>query len=102
MSRGLAAQGLQVFERAAEVFSLLSTASRLRILDALCRGEMSVNGLAGAIDMPQPTVSQHLNQLFRAGLLVRRKEGVQVFYRVDPNAQDFLRRAIDSLVQERG
>ena len=85
-------------ERAAEVFSLLSTPSRLRILGALCEGEKCVGDLAQATGLPQPTVSQQLSLMFRAGLLARRREGVQVHYRVDEKARGFLCRAIRALV----
>jgi DNA-binding transcriptional ArsR family regulator len=86
------------FERAAEVFSLLSTPSRLRLLGALCEGEKCVGDLAEATGLPQPTVSQQLSLMFRAGLLARRREGVQVHYRVDEKTRGFLCRAVRALV----
>ena len=85
-------------ERAAEVFSLLSAPSRLRILGALCEGELCVGDLVQATGLPQPTVSQHLSLLFRAGLLTRRREGAQVHYRVDARTRGFLCRAVRALV----
>lgn len=85
-------------ERAAEVFSLLSAPSRLRILGALCEGELCVGDLVQATGLPQPTVSQHLSLLFRAGLLTRRREGAQVHYRVDAKTRGFLCRAVRALV----
>lgn len=88
------------YDRAAEIFSLLSAASRLRILGALCEGEKCVNALAAETGLPQSTVSQHLSLLFRAGLLTRRREGVQVHYRVDPKTRGFLCRAVRALVDE--
>ncbi len=98
MATRAAALGTADFERAAEVFSLLSAATRLRILDALCDSEMCVGELAAEVDMPQSTVSQHLSLMFRAGLLARRKEGQQVHYRVEPKTRGFLCRAVRALV----
>jgi DNA-binding transcriptional ArsR family regulator len=89
---------LAVFERAAEVFSLLSASSRLRILTALCDGEMCVGDLAAALDMSQPTVSQQLSLLFRSGLLARRRDGSQVYYSVESKAKEFLCSAVHALV----
>ena len=86
------------YDRAAEIFALLSTASRLRILGALCEGEKCVGELSVATELAQPTVSQQLNLLFRAGLLTRRRQGVQVHYRVDPRTRGFLCRAVRALV----
>ena len=72
----------QVFEKAAELFAVLSTPIRLRIFSELCQGEKSVSQLLERIDVAQPNMSQHLNILYRAGLLGRRRQGAQMFYRI--------------------
>ena len=72
----------RVFELAAELFGILATPMRLRILSALCDQEKSVSQLLQEIDTTQPNLSQHLNLLYRSGILARRKEGTQVIYRV--------------------
>ncbi|WP_101049165.1 ArsR/SmtB family transcription factor [Macromonas nakdongensis] len=72
----------RVFELAAELFGILATPMRLRILSALCDKEKSVSELLAEIDTTQPNLSQHLNLLYRAGVLAKRKEGTQVIYRV--------------------
>ncbi len=72
----------RVFELAAELFGILATPMRLRILSALCDKEKSVSELLADIDTTQPNLSQHLNLLYRAGVLAKRKEGTQVIYRV--------------------
>ena len=63
----------RVFELAAELFGVLSTPMRLRILSALCREEKSVSELLAEIETTQPNLSQHLNVLYRAGVLAKRK-----------------------------
>ena len=75
-------EGARVFELAAEVFSVLSTPMRLRILSALCNQEKSVSQMLEEIDTTQPNLSQHLNVLYRCGVLAKRKQGTQVIYRV--------------------
>ena len=72
----------RVFELAAELFSVLSTPMRLRILSALCIREKTVGELLAEIDTTQPNLSQHLAVLYRTGVLAKRKEGTQVIYRV--------------------
>ncbi|MES2279789.1 MAG: metalloregulator ArsR/SmtB family transcription factor [Pseudomonadota bacterium] len=72
----------RVFELAAELFAVLSTPMRLRVLSALCVREKSVNELLLEIDTTQPNLSQHLAVLYRTGVLAKRKEGAQVIYRV--------------------
>jgi ArsR family transcriptional regulator len=72
----------QVFEKAAELFAVLSTPIRLRIISELCHGEKNVGQLLERIGVPQPNMSQHLNILYRAGLVGKRRQGVQMFYRI--------------------
>jgi DNA-binding transcriptional ArsR family regulator len=71
-----------VFQNAAELFSLLSTPVRLKILSALCDSEKNVSQLLSEIDVMQPNLSQHLSALYKAGVLGKRREGTQIFYRV--------------------
>ena len=72
----------RVVERAADIFSLLSTPVRLRIVLELRSGEKSVSELLGVVHGRQPNMSQHLTMMCRAGLLARRKHGAQVYYRI--------------------
>lgn len=71
-----------VFDDAAELFGLLSTPCRLRIVRALCDGESNVNGLLQQIAVSQPNMSQQLGLLYRKGVVARRKVGAQVLYRI--------------------
>ena len=71
-----------VYESVAELFSLLSTPIRLKIIGALCNGEKNVSQLLAEIDTTQPNMSQHLNTLYQAGVLGKRRDGVQIFYRI--------------------
>ena len=66
-------------------FAVLSEPMRLRLLHALFDGEKPVNALVEATGGTQANVSRHLQNLADAGLLARRKEGLQVFYSIaDP------------------
>jgi DNA-binding transcriptional ArsR family regulator len=73
---------MRVFEVAAELFGVLSSPLRLRIVSALCSGELSVGQLLERVPTTQPNMSQHLSVLYRAGVLTRRREGTQVVYRI--------------------
>jgi len=72
----------QVFELAGEVFRVMSAPMRLKIISALCNGEKNVGELLGEIPTTQPNMSQHLNTLYKAGVLGRRRDGVQIYYRI--------------------
>lgn len=84
----------QVFASAAELFALLSTPIRLRLISALCHEEKNVTQLLREIDATQPNLSQHLATLYRAGILGRRREGTQVFYRLQSQRAATLCRAV--------
>jgi ArsR family transcriptional regulator len=72
----------QVFELAAELFRVMSAPMRLKIISSLCNGEKNVGQLLEEIETTQPNMSQHLNTLYQAGVLGRRREGVQIYYRI--------------------
>lgn len=75
----------EVFESVARYFSVLGEPTRLRILHALCREEKCVNDIIKVTGLAQANVSRHLGLMYQAGLLARRREGTQIFYRVaDP------------------
>lgn len=80
----------QVFERAAELFALMSTPVRLRIVRELLEGEKNVSQLIDSVGASQPNLSQHLATLYRCGLLSRRRDGVHVLYRIAGDRLDVL------------
>lgn len=72
----------EVFETAAEIFRVMSAPMRLKIISCLCNGEKNVSQLLQEIDTTQPNMSQHLTTLYQAGVIGRRRDGVQIFYRI--------------------
>lgn len=72
----------QVFDAAAELFRAMAAPMRLKIVSALCHGEKNVSELLAQIDTTQPNMSQHLQTLYRAGVLARRREGVSIYYSI--------------------
>jgi len=83
-----------VFAMAAELFSLLSTPIRLKIISALCHGEKNVSQLLSDIDTTQPNMSQHLSTLYRAGVLGKRRDATQIYYRIESERAATLCRAV--------
>ena len=72
----------RLFEQFAAVAKALSHAHRLNLLEWLAQGERNVDSLAQAAGLSVANTSQHLQRLHRAGMVVSRKEGLQVFYRL--------------------
>jgi DNA-binding transcriptional ArsR family regulator len=71
------------FDLAVEVFRMLADTTRLRLLWALLDEERSVNELAEAIGKPAAGVSQHLAKLRMARVVRTRRQGNQIFYRLE-------------------
>ena len=71
-----------VFDKAAELFRVMSAPMRLKIISCLCEGEQNVSYLLSKIDTTQPNMSQHLNMLYKAGVLAKQRDGVQIYYRI--------------------
>jgi ArsR family transcriptional regulator len=71
-----------LLENAAETFRVMSAPMRLKIINSLCEEEKNVGQLLDEIDTTQPNMSQHLNTLFKNKILGRRREGVQIYYRI--------------------
>lgn len=69
-----------VLELVAARFKMLAEPMRLRILNELRYGERTVTQLVEALASGQANVSKHLALLADAGMVSRRKEGLNVFY----------------------
>ncbi len=80
MSSGNFKQDL--FTQFARVGKALSNANRLELLDFLAQGERSVEALASVSGLTVANTSQHLQQLRQAGLVMTRKKGQHVYYRI--------------------
>lgn len=66
----------------AEYFKGLADQTRLRMLNLLFQGELCGCDIQHVLDVSQSNVSRHLNYLKRAGLVLDRRDGYRVFYRL--------------------
>ena len=64
------------------VLQLLADETRLRLLFLLCDREANVTELCASLRRPQPTVSHHLGILRRGGIVLDRRAGKSIFYRL--------------------
>lgn len=71
-----------MFGYLAETARVVASPSRIELLDLLVQGERSVEALAEASQMTVANVSQHLQQLRQAGVVLSRRAGKQAFYRL--------------------
>lgn len=80
-----------------ECFKAFADPVRLRLLSLLSAGEVCVCHLHEALELPQSTVSRHLAYLRKRGLVVGRKEGLWVHYRLAKPAGEPHRLLVGSL-----
>ena len=72
----------ELYERHADMCKVFSNAIRLRVLSVIGKREMPVAGIAEKLGVPLGTVSPHLLMMKQRRVLVSRKKGNQVFYRL--------------------
>lgn len=83
-------------------FAALGDPTRLALVHALMtKGEQNVTALGAAVKTTAANVSKHLKVLREAGLVIRRKEGLQVFYKLDdPVVQKLCELVCESMLDE--
>ena len=81
------AQPLTDLER---LFKALADETRLRILALLLSGEVCVCHIHESLRIPQPRASRHLAYLRRAGLVLARRDGLWMHYRLADSANPLM------------
>ena len=77
----------------------LADPARLRLVDHLLAQpdrEACTCDLAPVIGLSEPTTSHHLKQLLAAGLVSKRRDGMNVHYRLVPDAVNAVARVLDT------
>jgi DNA-binding transcriptional ArsR family regulator len=72
----------QLYTLHASICHTLANPKRLEIIDRLRQVEMSVTELAEALRISQSNLSQHLAIMREKGIVMTRREGVSVYYRL--------------------
>jgi DNA-binding transcriptional ArsR family regulator len=85
---------------AERILDALGDPTRRQIFKRLRSGRRSVREIADGVDVTRPAVSQHLQVLKAAGLVVAREEGTRRFYAVDRRGIEALRHWLDGFWDE--
>ena len=72
----------QIYQYHAEMCQVFSHPKRLEVINVLRDGEMSVTELAQKLELTIGNLSQHLSMMKERHILVTRKEGNMVYYRI--------------------
>jgi DNA-binding transcriptional ArsR family regulator len=67
----------------AELFRAFSDTSRVRLLSAIIDRELNVTALAQAVGISESAVSHHLRGLRQMRLVQARRDGKEVYYRLE-------------------
>ena len=89
----------QLYLQFAEMAKALGHAHRLEILELLAQGERSVESLAERAGLSIGNASQHLRLMRQAGLLVSRRDGKRILYRLSDPAVLELTAALHRLAE---
>ena len=80
-----------IYALKADFFRVLGHPARVRLLQILRNGELTVGALQEALELESGATSQHLSVLRKQGLVESRREGTSVYYRVkDPRTLELL------------
>ena len=71
-----------VFEMQADICQTLANPKRLQIVNLLKNGEVSVGEIARSMGIPKANASQHLSIMRQKGLIIARREGTMIYYRL--------------------
>jgi ArsR family transcriptional regulator len=72
----------QIYQYHAEMCQVFSNARRLEVINVLRDGEITVGELAKRLEMTTGNLSQHLSMMKERRILLSRKEGTLVYYRI--------------------
>jgi ArsR family transcriptional regulator, zinc-responsive transcriptional repressor len=84
---------------AAECLRTLAHPMRLRMVQLMLHGELTVGQLAEACGIPSHMASEHLRMMQHCGLLVRRQAGRRIYYQV---AEPTVERLMDCIERRFG
>lgn len=86
----------------ARILKALSDPKRLRIVNMLTDQEMSASQILDVFNVSQPTLSHDMHVLLDTGLLLERRVGKCVFYRLDQQAVQTFREELGQLLEGAG
>lgn len=88
------------FESAAEFFKMLGDGTRIKIFWILCHGEECGTHLAEQLGISAPAAAHHLSLLRECGLIVPRRDGKEVYYRLaDSEMGRAMHTAVESVME---
>lgn len=91
----------RLIELKADVLKALGHPTRLAIVEMLAKGEKCVNEINEQIGADHSTISKHLSILKKAGILSDRKQGLNVYYKLEVTCVMNFINCITSVIESR-
>jgi len=96
----------KIFELQADICKIFSNAKRMEIINVLKDREVSASDLIEKIGLSKANLSQHMGVLRSKGVVLARREGLSIFYRIaNPKiiqACDLMREVLLEQLREKG
>ncbi len=96
----------KMFELEADICKIFSNAKRLEIINTLKDKELSATELIERVGLNKVNLSQHMSVLKAKGVVLARREGVNIYYRIaNPKiiqACSLMREVLLEQLQEKG
>lgn len=83
----------------ANVFKAISDSNRLQIIDMLSKGEMCACKILEQFNITQPTLSHHMKILLDENLVIARKDGNWVHYRLNESEIKEIKDFINNIIK---
>jgi DNA-binding transcriptional ArsR family regulator len=87
---------IEHLQEAAECLRTLAHPIRLRMVQLMLQGELTVGEIAEACAIPSHMASEHLRMMQHCGFLTRRKDGRRIYYQVAEPAVEQLMSCIET------
>ena len=72
----------EIFELQASICQTMGNAKRLEIINILGESELTVGDIAEKMGVRMANLSQHLSIMKSKGILLSRRDGVNIYYRI--------------------
>jgi|SRR3989339_1073018 len=96
----------EIYELQADICKIFANAKRLEIINILKDGERSANELIEGTGLSKANLSQHMGVLKATGVILARREGVSMYYRIaNPKiiqACNLMKEVLAEQIQEKG
>lgn len=98
MDHGLPSE--ELLQDLGDLFKIFGDTTRIRIMFALYKGEMSVSAISELLGMTQPAISHQLKTLKAANLVATRRQGKEIYYHLsDEHVKSIIAAGFEHLIE---